>query len=67
LDMSKGVCSWDLRGGDELCLERFGMECFAYVVFEGVVNRIQINSLPKNTWALNHFALVKVIVGQKAL
>jgi len=65
--MSKGVCSWDLHWGDELCLEGFGMECFAYVVFEGVVNHIQINSLLENTWALNHFVLVKVIVGQKAL
>jgi len=65
--MSRGVCSWDLRGGNELCLERFGMECFAYVVFGGVVNHIQINSLPNNTWALNHFALVKVVVGRKAL
>jgi hypothetical protein len=65
--MSKGVCSWDLCGGNELCLERFGMECFAYVVFGGVVSHIQINSLFENTWAFNHFALVKVVVGQKAL
>jgi hypothetical protein len=38
LILLRGICLQELCGGNELCLERFGMECFAYVAFGGVVN-----------------------------
>jgi hypothetical protein len=43
------------------------MECFAYVVFGGVVNHIQIDSLHEHMWSLDHFALMKVVAERKAL
>jgi len=65
--LSKVVCSGELQRGNELCLERFGVECFAYVVFGGMVGHIQINSLLEQTWALNHLGLMKVAARPKAL
>jgi hypothetical protein len=58
---------WELREDNELCLERFGVGCFAYVAFGGVVSQIQINMFFEQMWALDHLASVKVVVGQKAL
>jgi hypothetical protein len=45
--LSKGVCLQELHEGNELCLEKFGAECFAYVIFGGVVSQIQIDLLPE--------------------
>jgi hypothetical protein len=57
----------ELHENNELRLERFGVGCFAYVAFGGVVSQIQIDMLFEQMWALDHFTLVKVAVGQKAL
>lgn len=47
LILSRSVCLQELHEGNELCLEKFGVACFAYVILGGVVSQIQIDLLPE--------------------